>query len=247
MDPSESAPSESGMPTIGYVAITLGVLGALMTFSVYGTAFAIILALPSVILCRKAHRIYKSRFQKANGALVALLVLNWIGTIVSGLFIATAGCLLIYFYGFQNRQATAGAVSNTVLQSAPAALQFRTTSERMWARGLNASGAELSPADVSQVELLYKQLSAMASAEGQFMKAWGTGVGSQDVFKRDAPGLLQAWTSGLATGKYYQAGVTDPGAKSFLGTLLEAESGVCDGYRQLLQPVDNQPCPRLAD
>jgi hypothetical protein len=197
MQSSQSNHSETGMPTIGYVAITIGVLGAIATFSVYATPFALILALPAVILCRKAHRIYKTRFQKASGALVVLLVLNWIGTVVSGFCVLLALAALIYFYGFQNWKATAGPISSYAGENAASGLQdntatppVRATLERIWARGLNASAAELSLADVSQVESICKQISEMASAEGQFMKTWGAGVGSEDAFKRDAPGLL---------------------------------------------------------
>jgi hypothetical protein len=174
---SQSSHSEIGMPTIGYVAMTVGVLGAIATLSVYATPGAIILALPAVILCTKAHRIYKSRFQKASGTLVVSLVLNWIGTFVSGL------CILLIFYLSlsQNRQATARPISNYADQNEVSGVQgntatppFRAPLEKILARALNASATELGPADVSQVELLTKQISEMASAEGQLAKTWGT-------------------------------------------------------------------------
>jgi hypothetical protein len=227
------------MPTIGYVAMTIGVLGAIATFSVYATPLAIILALPAVILCSKAHRIYKSRFQKVSGALVVLLVLNWIGTVVSGFLLLVGVAVLIYVFGFQNREATTGPISNNASQNVPGTgtPPFQASLERIFARGLNASVSELSPADVSQVELLSKPISEMASAEGQLAKVWGAGVGSEDSFKRDAPGLLQAWTSALAKAQYYQAGIADPGAKRFLGDLLDAEFRVCNTYRQLYSCV----------
>jgi hypothetical protein len=203
------------MPTIGYVAITIGVLGAIATFSGAATAFAIILALPALILCTKAHRIYKSRFQKASGALAVLLVLNWIGTIVSGLCLLVVG-IIICRYNFENRNVTAG--PNTTVPGVhdnTATPPFRSTPQKIWARGLNASATELSPEDVSRAETIFKQCSEMLSAEIQIMKAWGTGVGSEDAFKRDAPGLLRAWTSALATAAYYQAAIADPGQKPF--------------------------------
>ena len=221
----------------------VGVLGAIATLSLYATPFALLLSLPAVILCRKAHRIYKSRVRRASGVLVVLLVLNWIGTVVSGFLLLCGVAVLIYVFGFQNRQATAGPISNLAGQNVPALQQnvatppFQASLARIWARGLNASVSELSPADVSQVELLSKQISEMASAQGGLIKVWGPGVGSEDAFKRDAPWLLQAWTSALAKAQYYQAGIADPGAKRFLGDLLDAEFRVCDTYRQLYSCV----------
>jgi hypothetical protein len=244
MRSSQSNQSETGMPTIGYVAFTIGILAALATFSGIATPFAIILALPALILCRKAHRIYKSRFQKASGILVVLLVLNWIGTVVSGLFLLVALAAAVYLYGFQNSKATADPVSSYTPQNSVPRHQDNTaippsqaTPERIWARGLNASATELSSADMSLVESVFKQISEMSSAEGRLMKVWGTGVETEDAFKRDAPVLLETWTSALAKAQYYQAGIADPGAKRFLGDLLDAEYRVCDAYRQLYSCV----------
>jgi hypothetical protein len=41
----------------------------------------------------------------------------------------------------------------------------------------------------------------------------------------------------LAKAEYYQADIADPGAKQFLGDLLDAEFHVCDTYRQLYSCV----------
>jgi len=236
----ESSSAETGMPTIGYVAITLGALGAIATFSFYLTPFAIILALPSVVLCTKAHRIYKSRVHKANGVLVVFLVLNWIGTIVSGLFLAVTCGWIIYFYGFRTRQTTDGPnLSHAGQITDPGVKEDHTPPPpeviigRMYARGLNAASPELNQGDLSQVNLIFAQIPKMASAEGGLIKAWGTGVGSEEIFKRESPDLIQAWTASLVIAKYYQAGISDQGAKRFLGSLLEAESAVCDTYQQL--------------
>jgi hypothetical protein len=244
MDTNALPYSETGMPTVGYVGITIGVLGAIATFSVYGTPFAIILALPAVILCTKAHRIYKSRFHKASGALVVLLVLNWIGTVISGICVLLALGLVIWWYGFQNRTATAGPISSNAGQHAVASLQdnaatasLGATLGRIYARGLNASAAELGSADVSLVGSLGKEIAEMSAAEGKLIKTWGTGVGSEDAFMRDAPSLVQAWTSASAKACIYQAGISDLGARRFLGDLLDAESRVCGTYRQLYSSV----------
>jgi hypothetical protein len=212
----------------GYTAITLAVVGLLLSLTLYGLTISWILLIPAVILARTESRRLFFETGKTAGTLVVFQVLSWISLGLSCLLILTLGLIFLLCRPAQSQQ------SDQQVPKASATISidpFLAQHNRHYlAIGYGATVDPISVADAERIKSWQTCFALWNENTAKIFRDYNDPAITPTQFVSYSKSYLDALREALITIGYSNSQTDDPGIKAMIVRLLEIRGKTLTGW-----------------
>jgi hypothetical protein len=212
------------MKARGYVAITLAVIGLLLSLTIYGLVFSWIFLIPAVLLARNESKRIFSETGRTAGALVVFQTLSWISLGLSVLLILFTAGYLVYFSA--QRPAAANASAAT-----PATDKFISEYNRRYlAKAYGATADVISVTDAERVKSWQQYLIAWNENTAKLFRDYKDPTVTPAQFVIYSRKYINELREALIAIGYSNSLTDDLGMKAMVNRLLEIRNKTLAGW-----------------
>jgi hypothetical protein len=215
----------------GYTAITLAVVGLLLSLTLYGLTISWIFLIPAVILARTESKRIFSETGKTAGTLVVFQVLSWISLGLSGLLIFTFGSIFLRPLIQEPAQSQQSDQQGPMASATVSIDPFLSEHNRQYlVIGYGATVDPISVADAERIKSWQTYFALWNENTAKIFRDYNDPAITPTQFVSYCKSYLDALREALIRIGYGNSQTDDPGIKAMIVRLLEIRGKTLTGW-----------------